>query len=225
MGLKAIFVAGTDTGVGKTIVAGALVAAMRLKGHRVGVMKPVSCGGREDAHFLMRCAEATDPINIVNPIYLKYPLSPNVASRLEEKKIDLKKIKTSYKKLFKKYDVLIIEGCGGLLVPITDKFFVIDLIPIFKAQTVLVSRSGLGAINHSLLSLEALKARKIKPLGLIFNRLSSGELTIAEKTNPQVIERLSGIAALGMFPFIKTERNTSCLGKTFLKLIDLEIFL
>ena len=80
--MKTFFIAGTDTGTGKTVVAGALASALRMKGLKVGVMKPVSCGGQEDAFFLMKCADVNDALEIVNPIYLKQPLSPNVAARL-----------------------------------------------------------------------------------------------------------------------------------------------
>jgi dethiobiotin synthetase len=217
--LKSIFVAGTDTGVGKTVVAGALAAALRLKGLRVGVMKPVSCGGQEDARFLARCAGVTDSIALVNPIYLKRPLSPNVAAALQPEKIELQKISKAYSFFKKKYEVLVIEGCGGLLVPIRQDFFVIDLIPMLRAKAILVSRSGLGAINHSLLSLEALRYRKIRPLGIIFNRLRSGPLSIPEKTNPEVIAKAGRTRGLGVFPYLKACK-AECAGKAFLKHID-----
>ncbi len=216
-----IFIAGTDTGVGKTVVAGALAAALRLKGHRVGVMKPVACGSWQDSHFLRRCAGVEDSLELITPIYLKQPLAPNVAARLEKKKINLSAIFKAHAKLRKKYDLLIIEACGGLLVPLTNNFFVIDLIPKLKSQCILVSRSGLGAINHTLLSLEALQKRNIKPAGIVFNRLSAGPLTEAEKTNPKVINDIAGVKSLGMFPFMKMTCQTACLGKAFLKHIDL----
>ncbi|MBI3252676.1 MAG: dethiobiotin synthase [Candidatus Omnitrophica bacterium] len=220
--MRSIFIAGTDTGVGKTVVAGALAAALRLKGIRVGVMKPVSCGGPEDILFLKKCAGVNDPLEILNPVALKRPLSPNVAASLEGMRIDLNKIKKARDVLGKKYDALVIEGCGGLLVPIKGKFFVIDLIAMLGAETLVVSRAGLGAINHSLLSLEALKKRKIEPLGIIFNRLSGGPLSIPEKTNPGVVHRASGVRPLGVFPFVKTDCKTGCLARVFLKHIDLK---
>jgi len=218
---RSIFIAGTDTGVGKTIVAGALASALKLKGFRVGVMKPISCGSREDAKFLMACAGIKEPLDLVNPIFLKHPLSPNVAAKIEKNKIDLKKIIKTLDIFKKKYDTLVIEGCGGLLVPVTDTFFVIDLIPLMKAKTVLVSRAGLGAINHSLLSLEALRKRRIEPVGVIFNRLNGGDLSIPEKTNPEVISRIGRTQSLGVFPFLKS-CGMNCVGKTVLKHIDLE---
>lgn len=217
--MKSIFIAGTDTGCGKTVIAGALAAALRLKGCRVGVMKPVSCGGLKDAEFLAKCVGIEEPMEKINPIYLKLPLSPNVAARLEKKKINLKRIDRAYHYFKIRYEYLVIEGCGGLLVPITDDFFVIDLIPGLKCKTILVSRAGLGAINHSLLSLEALKNRTIEPLGVIFNRSSGGPLSIPEKTNPDVVSKISGVPSLGVFPFLKS-CSAHCAGKAFLKHID-----
>ena len=219
--MKCIFVAGTDTAVGKTMVAGALASALRIRGLRVGVMKPISCGARDDARFLMDCAGVRDPMDQVNPIFLKHPLSPNVAASLEKVRIDLKKIKSAWGSFKDQYDFLVIEGCGGLLVPVTGRFFVMDLIPLLRARTVLVSRSGLGAINHCLLSLEALRRRKARVAGIIFNRLRGGPLSLAEKTNPRVISRTGKTPALGLFPYMKS-CGSDCVGRAFLKHIDLE---
>ena len=216
-----LFVAGTDTGVGKTIVAGALAAALRLQGCHVGVMKPIACGSWEDSNFLKKCAGIHDDLKWITPVYLKRPLSPNIAAAIEKKKIYLSPIIEAHAKLQKKYDILIIEGCGGLLVPIMKDFFVIDLIPKLKSRCILVSRSGLGAINHTLLSLEALRKRNIEPVGVVFNRLSGGPLTDAERTNPQVIGKTARVKSLGVFPFMKMACQTGCMGKAFLKHIDL----
>ena len=216
-----IFIAGTDTGVGKTIVSGALAAALRLKGCSVGVMKPVACGSWGDSEYLKKCAGVTDPLSLITPVYLKHSLSPNVAAVIEKKKIDVRAINRAFNLLKKKYEVVVIEGCGGLLVPIKDDLFVVDLIRKFKSKCILVSRSGLGAINHSLLSVEALRKRGIEPLGIIFNRLSGGVLTEAEKTNPGVISKMTRVRSLGMFPYMKSGCATDCAGKAFLKHIDL----
>ena len=219
--MRLIFIAGTDTGVGKTMIAGALAAALRIKGVSVGVMKPLSCGGREDAEYLMKCAGVTEPLDLINPIYLREPLSPNVAAAREGKRINLDKIKRAVDIFKKKYDTLVIEGCGGLLVPVSGRFFVVDLIPFMKAETILVSRAGLGAINHSLLSLEALRLRKIRPLGVIYNRSHGGPLSIPEQTNSKVVSGISGVPSLGVFPFMNS-RGSKAAGETFLKHIDLE---
>ncbi|HTL70850.1 MAG TPA: dethiobiotin synthase [Candidatus Eisenbacteria bacterium] len=221
---KAWFVAGTDTGVGKTVVAGALAAALRLKGVDVGVMKPVSCGGREDAEFLVRAAGVKDDLDLVNPVSLREPLSPNVAAAREKRKIGLGAVRKAFRELSRRHETLVIEGCGGLLVPVTDRFYVLDFIRLFQARAVLVSRSGLGAINHTLLSLEALKRRGVRPLGVIYNRLSSGPLTVPEETNPDVVRRASGVSSLGLFPHLKA-CPADCAAKAFGKHIDLGKFL
>ena len=219
--MRIIFIAGTDTGVGKTIVAGAFIAALRVRGHHVGVMKPVACGSWGDSEYLKKCAGVTDRLSLITPVYLKHPLSPNVAATLEKKKIDVRAIDRVFDLLRKEYDVMVIEGCGGLLVPITDDFLTVDLIRRLKSRCILVSRSGLGAINHSLLSIEALRKRKIEPVGIVFNRLSGGVLTDAEKTNPGVISKISGVKSLGIFPYMRSGCPADSAGKAFLKHIDL----
>ncbi len=218
--MKTYFIAGTDTGVGKTVVASAMASAFRLKGYRVGVMKPVACGSWEDSSLLKDAAQCTDSLTDITPLYFKNPLSPNVASKLEKKPASISAIRRSFAKLKKKYDVMIVEGCGGLLVPITERFFVADLIVLFDAEVVLVSRSGLGAINHSLLSLEALRHRGIKPLGVIFSRSQGGAMSIPEATNPEVVGKLGRTKILGVFPYMKPGCEADCAGKAFLKHID-----
>ncbi len=219
--MKVVFVAGTDTGVGKTMVAGGIAAALRLKGIDVGVMKPVSCGGREDAEFLIRCAGVSDPIDLVNPIALREPLSPNVAAAAEGRKIDLGAFRKAFKELSRRHEVVVVEGCGGLLVPVTDSYWAIDLIRDCRAKTVLVSRSGLGAINHSLLSLEALRSRRLPVVGVVFNRLTGGPASVPERTNPEVVARLGKTLSLGVFPYMKS-CGENCVGKAVLKHIDLK---
>ncbi len=218
--VKTYFIAGTDTGVGKTVVASAMAAAFRLKGYHVGVMKPVACGSWEDSSLLKDAAQCTDTLTDITPVYFKNPLSPNVASKLERMPASISAIRRSFAKLKIKYDVMIIEGCGGLLVPVTDRFFVVDLIGLFESKVVLVSRSGLGAINHSLLSLEALRQRRIKPLGVIFSRPQGGSLSLPETTNPDVVAKLGHTRVLGVFPYMKPSCEADCAGKAFLKHID-----
>lgn len=219
---RTFFIAGTDTGVGKTVVAAALAAALRIKGHDVGVMKPVSCGGAEDAELLKRASGSRDELRLVNPIALREPLSPNVAARREGVRVSPARCLRALEVLRKRHEFVIIEGCGGLLVPLDERRLVIDLIRPMRARTVLVSRSGLGAINHCLLSLEALRARRIEPLGVIFNRIGAGPLSVPERTNPEVVSSIGRTRALGLFPHMKMSCRTECLGRAFLKHIDLK---
>ena len=185
-------------------------------------MKPISCGGRQDAVFLMKCAGVRDAMETVNPIALRYPLSPSVSAKLEGLRIEFNKITRALAVLEKKYEVIVIEGCGGLLVPVSADFFVIDLIQFLNAKTLLVSRSGLGAINHCLLSFEALRKRSIRPFGTVFSRVKSGAMGVAEKTNPAVIAGIVRVKTLGIFPHVK-DFAPAALASVFGKHSDLKI--
>lgn len=200
---KGIFVTGTDTGVGKTVVSGLLVLLLKEKGLNVGVMKPVASGGKisQDAFFLSKVINNQDELRLINPCCLKFPLAPLVAAEKEKKNISIRSIQNAYRTLSKRHDFLIVEGIGGILVPIKKNFFVGDLIKLFDLPVLIVSRLGLGAINHCLLTIESARSFHLRIAGIVFNQSSPDKTGFAEKTNPSVIERLSGIPCLGIVPF------------------------
>lgn len=200
--MPGIFITGTDTGCGKTFVTVKLAEYFRVRGLDVGVMKPIATGpGKEnDALYLRRALKLTDPIGLINPIHLKYPLAPYPAARLENKKLKIENIFKAYRKLAKLHDLVLVEGIGGVLVPITEKYYVIDLIQDFKLPVILVSRAGLGTINHTLLTVEALRKRKVKVLGIIMNGFRGRDLS--EKTNAEVVEKLGKVPILAKIPFL-----------------------
>ena len=189
--IEGIFITGTDTGVGKTYVAAALANALRKENVRVGVMKPIASGDRKDAKKLLKASGSKANINEVNPIFLKYPLAPFVSAKLERKNIDLKLVRSSFTELKKDSDLLIVEGVGGLLVPIKKNYFVLDMIKEFSLPVLVVARASLGTINHTLLTIDKLRREKVKILGVA---LSSGKKrTLAEKTNPETIRQITGL--------------------------------
>lgn len=194
--MPAIFITGTDTGCGKTVVCAALVKHFQAQGIDCGYMKPISCGPKNDndAVYLKKILKLKDPLELINPINLPYPLAPYVAAKKAKKKINLNKIKKAYSKLCTLHSALIIEGAGGLLVPIKKDYLVADLIKDLKTPTIIVARAGLGTQNHTLLTIEALRKRKIKILGIIMNGFTGKELS--EETNAEVIEEFSGIPIL-----------------------------
>ncbi|MBI3306935.1 MAG: dethiobiotin synthase [Candidatus Omnitrophica bacterium] len=212
-----IFITGTDTGAGKTVVAAGLALALRARGIKVGVMKPVAtdCQGVPnrlvslDAAFLMEAAENEFPA-LISPSRFRNALSPHVASIVEKKDIDLKKIYKAYQELHKHYDFVIVEGIGGLLVPLTKDYFVSNLIREFRLPVVIVSRAGLGTINHTLLTVDAAVIRGFDIRGIIFNRIPAVNYSIAEVTNPKVIHDLSGVPILGGLPEIEGLNVESC---------------
>jgi dethiobiotin synthetase len=205
-----IFIVGTDTGVGKTVVAGGLALALRKRGISVGVMKPIATGCRmmgktlvsDDAVFLLEAAENQFP-QLSNPVRFTESLAPLVASEVEEKPIVPQDIFKAYTSLQKEYDYIIVEGIGGVLVPLWKDYFVADLVRDFKLSVIVVGRIGLGTINHMLLTIEALRARSIEIKGVILNGLREKSASIAELTNPRVVEELSKVKLLGVLPHIE----------------------
>jgi len=212
-----IFITGTDTGVGKTVVSAGLALALRDRGIKVGVMKPVATGCRgldhrlvsDDAVFLFEAAE-NEYAPLTSPSRFRNALSPNVASYIEKKKIKIQEITKAYLELQKHYDFMIVEGIGGFMVPITNEYYVANLIKEFQLPVLVVSRPGLGTINHTLLTIDAATIRGFDVKGVIFNRLPKVNYTIAEITNPKVIHDLTGIPVLGTLPDIDGLNIESC---------------
>ena len=228
-----IFVTGTDTGVGKTVVAAGLALVLRERGMKVGVMKPIATGctgeGKrlisEDAVFLFEAAENEFP-PLVNPLRFRNPLSPNVASVIEKKEIPIEKILKAYRELQHYYDYLIVEGIGGLLVPLTKDYYVTNLIQEFGLPLLIVARGGLGTINHTLLTVDAALIRGLEVRGIVFNRMPRVNFSIAEITNPKVIHDLTGIPILGTLPELEEVDVERCrfgaLRDVFKERIDLD---
>ncbi len=202
-----IFITGTDTGVGKTLVAAGLALALRQRGIKVGVMKPIATGCygmdsrliAQDAVFLMEAAENEFP-PLTSPSRFRNPLAPNVAAAIEKKTVPLDQIRNAYRELQKYYDYIIVEGIGGLMVPIAKDYFVANLIREFRLPVVIVSRANLGTINHTLLTIDACVIRGFDIRGIIFNRIPTVNYSVAEITNPKVIHELTSIPILGCLP-------------------------
>jgi len=205
---KGVFITGTDTEVGKTVIAGGLARLLRNMGINVGVMKPVETGGKykkgklvgKDTEYLIRMSKIQDTYSHINPYILKHPLAPYVAAKLEGKKIYKKKILTSFRNLTDKYDFLIVEGCGGFLVPITSNYMISDLARDMKLPIIIVAKAGLGTINHALLTLDYARRSRINVIGIIINK-TSGDIHLAEKTNPKVIRAFGRVPILGIMPY------------------------
>ena len=202
-GAKGIFITATDTGVGKTLVAAGLAALLRERGIDVGVMKPVSAGGDEDVCTLVRASGAADPLDLVSPVRLKSPLSPNVASQREGVAIDPDRIVEAFSRLSSAHDVVIVEGAGGLLVPITDTFSMADLGVRLGLPVLIVARAALGTINHTLLTVEAAQARGLSVLGVVYNTADPEVEPIAAYTSPDVVTRITGVPSLGTLPHME----------------------
>ena len=179
-----VFISGTNTNIGKTIIASWLALQTRFP-----YFKPIQTGISDNIDSIKVSKLAN--VKIYSEIFrYREPLSPHLAATLESSEIDIQKIVLPQKKN------LIIEGVGGLLVPINKKYFVIDLIKLLQTPVILVSSSLLGTINHTLLSLEALNKRGIKVLGVIMNGPNNED-------NKQAIEYYGNTKVLAKFPQLK----------------------
>jgi len=197
-----LFITGTDTAVGKTHVTAALLTELRRRGVAAAAFKPIACGtgGRHDAEIYAAIMDHEQPLNIINPIYLRHPLAPSVAAKLEGKRIDLRKILRTYHQLSTNYSIVLIEGAGGLLVPIRENYFVADLVKALKLPLLIVARLGLGTINHTLLTVRQAKAHGLKITGLVLNDTVGDRLGLAEKTNICVLPKLCKVPLFGVVP-------------------------
>jgi dethiobiotin synthetase len=192
---KAFFITGTDTEIGKTFIAAGLGFVAQSKGLDVGISKPISAGGIDDAKYYQENLKLKDSIDSINPVKFRQPLSPYAAMKMEKVKIDINKIKKSIQHLKVDRDLVLVEGLGGALAPIKKDYYVADLIKELNIPCVIVARAGLGTINHTLMTIEALKKRKIKIIGIIMNGFDGKE--ISQRSNAQVIEELSGVKIIG----------------------------
>ena len=201
--MSGIFITGTDTEVGKTFVTLLLARYFIDQGLDVGVMKPIACGPMQenDARFLKKHLKLRDPLELINPIRLKHALAPYTAAQLVQKKIELNKIFFAFNRLSKSHDLVLVEGIGGALVPITRRYHVADLARDLALPTIIVARAGLGTLNHTLSTIEVLKNRRINILGIILNGYKGRDLS--EKTNADDLEKISGVPILAKIKWQK----------------------
>lgn len=221
--LRGLFVTGTDTEVGKTLVAGAIACNLRQGGKRVEVFKPVATGcrhGREglisaDGEFLAACADSSRMLEDITPLRFKTALSPNVAAQREARTVDLQAIFDAYAGLAATApDCVVVEGIGGLLCPIADDFWVIHFAKLTGLPLVIVTRPGLGTINHTLLTIHAARSAGLKVAGVVINRYrlepdfaadqeptyEHGDEDMAMFTNPAQISKLGKTDILAIVP-------------------------
>jgi dethiobiotin synthetase len=223
---RGLFITGTDTGVGKSIVTGGLAGLLRKQRINVGVMKPVETGclhddgsfSPADAQFLKDMSGVDAPLEEIVPYQFKEPLAPSVAAEREGITIDTNQLVKKFEHISRHHDVMLVEGAGGLLVPLYQRFLFIDLVKRFKLPVLIVSRATLGTINHTLLTLQAARAEKVPVAGIVINNLSP-EKNAASETNPEVIARLVDVPVWGVLPYqVDIQPHFSCR-ETIIKLV------
>ncbi|VAX18981.1 Adenosylmethionine-8-amino-7-oxononanoate aminotransferase [hydrothermal vent metagenome] len=205
---RGIFITGSDTEVGKTVIGGGLAAILREEGYDVGVMKPAASGAvkrggelvSEDARFLVKMAKVPDPPDLVCPYLFEKPVSPYHAAKADGVEIDLDKIMDAFAKLSKLHDIVIVEGAGGLYAPLTEDKFMGDLARMMGLPALIVSHPYLGCINHTLMTAGSADIMGLGVVGIVFNQWRNRKFP---EPDFDLIEKTCGAKVLGLTPFIE----------------------
>lgn len=184
-----LFVTGTDTGVGKTYITSRLVRTARRAGLDCVGFKPICCGDRDDA-IALHAETPHLPLNDLNPLWFRTPAAPYTAALIENRPIDFALIHETAARLRQSHPHLIIEGAGGWLVPITSTYTFADLATEFALPILLVAANRLGALNHTLLTVQTIEAKGLTIAGIILNSPTPTEPDIAITTNRGILETL-----------------------------------
>ena len=227
--MNSIFITGTDTDVGKTCIAAGLAVTLRKMGIDVGVMKPFAAGTAqktgfksEDVEILTNAAQVNDPEMLLNPQFFPIAASPYTALKNLKIKPNIKLILTRFKKLSKLHSMILVEGMGGIMTPILQDYFVTNLIKDMKLPTIIVTRTKIGTVNHTVMTCKMCEKYKIPVKGLIINNFDTNGYNVKELKRD--LENLTNMPVLGFIPFIDDMSNTS-LYRVFKKNIDFKLLL
>jgi dethiobiotin synthetase len=204
--VRGLFVTGTDTGVGKTVVTGGIVAALRARGHDVGVAKPLQSGALADdpagdAMLLRDWSGVPETATEIAPYSFAAALAPSVAAELEGRVVTLADAVDAVHAVAERHDAVVVEGAGGLIVPLGPDWTVADLAVALALPVLVVARAGLGTVNHSSLTVRALRSLGLDPIGVVLNGPADG----SSSRNAQLIEELADVRVLGHTPVLDGE--------------------
>lgn len=222
-----IFITGTDTGVGKTFFTCGLAALFKSYGYKVGVMKPAETGciekdGQlfaEDAWRLKDASGCAERIDTICPYRLTEPLAPSIAAERAGVKIDVDHLLAVYREISAKHDITLVEGAGGLMVPLVPSFTFADFARVAKLPMIVVAANKLGVINHLLLTLEHASCKGLRAIGYVLNQVTA-ESSLAAETNREVLAGMTGLPCLGEMPFIHEGKSAD---GEFLNLLEKEL--
>jgi dethiobiotin synthetase len=209
-----ILITGTDTGVGKTFFAATLGAYLCGVGYRVGVLKPVETACDEqngelipsDALRLRDSSGCAEPMEKICPYRFREPLAPSIAAERAGVKIDMDHLLAVYGDISAVHDITLVEGAGGLMVPLLPSFTYADFARVLKLPVLIVGANKLGAINHLLLTLEHAACKGLMTLGYVLNR-TSDDASLAAETNREVLSNLTGVPCLGELPYFPEAKD------------------
>ena len=204
---RGCFITGTDTGIGKTVVTAALALSLKERGLRVAVMKPIETGCQNterlgtDGERLRMAVDATTSIDLISPYRFFLPVAPLAAARAAGITIEIDHIATACRDLARDCDFVVVEGVGGLMVPLSEKMDVRDLIASLGLPTLVVGRAALGGVNHALLTIEALRQRAIPIIGIVLNQLVTKLNHEQTRSTVELIRERSGVPVFGPLPY------------------------
>jgi len=226
--VKVVFITGTDTNVGKTLITGMLARFLLQKGYQTITQKWIQTGSTLDIDTHLKLMNVKKQkiknyLPYISPYSFRFPASPHLAAKLGKNLVNVNKIIKSFRFLQKSFDSVIVEGMGGALVPFNDKSLVIDIAKKLSLPVIIVVDNKLGAINHTLLTIEAIKRRKMKIIGIIFNNCHKNVSKIILKDNIEIIKKLTGEEILGTLPYTKKRdflyKNFLPIGRRYLKVL------
>ncbi len=189
------FITGTDTDCGKTYVTALLVKAARAAGRDVVAAKPFCCGSRDDVELLAAASGNVEPLDAINPVWLKVPASPRACEILGEPAVDVSSALSAMRDLESRHEGVLCEGAGGWLVPVSKGETIADFAVALGWPVVIVARNKLGVLNHALLTVESAKARGLSVAGIILNNVGDVD-SEATRTNRRVLEECCGCVIL-----------------------------
>ncbi|MDO8282809.1 MAG: dethiobiotin synthase [Thermodesulfovibrionia bacterium] len=224
---RGLFITGTDTGVGKTFVTAGILRSLNAMGYRSCPMKPAETGCATrggllvpaDALKLLEASGLNEPLDTVNPYRFRHALAPSASAEKDNAVISKKKIIAGYNMLRKKYDFTIVEGSGGMMVPLYKKYLFIDLIKDMDIPLIIVARPGLGTINHTLLTLKAARDVGINVIGVILNHSMKAAKDASVSSNPNMIRSIGKADILGEVPFA-AKAESVLMKKTFRNIVN-----
>ena len=227
--MKSLFITGTDTDVGKTYITAGLAVTLRKMSVDVGVMKPFAAGSAqkkgfksEDVEILSNAAQVNDPENLVNPQFFPMPASPYTAWKTMKTKPRISSVISSFKKLSKLHEMLLVEGMGGVMTPILKDYFVTDLIKEMKIPSVIVTRTKIGTVNHTVMTVKMCEKYRIPIKGIIVNDFDSDGYKTKELIRD--LKNLTRVPILGTIPFIEDMSDLS-MYKIFKKNLNMKLIL
>ena len=227
--MKSLFIAGTDTDVGKTCVTAALITMIKKLEKNVGFMKPFATGHKQNSEFkssdvesLASISQINDPEELLNPYFFSIPASPFTAAKKLNIDIKLSVIHSAYRKLFSMHDCMIVEGIGGIMTPIKSDYTVCNLIKELDLSTIIVCDSKIGTVNHTLMTCKMCELYKIPITGIIINSVTKNGYDLIElKKN---LEELTGLPVLGSIQHMDNFQLEKFI-EIFSQNIELEKFL